>query len=75
MKFYLLLGTISSIALSAQVGQAASAAPAFYGDAPDDHHAWAIHDGNRPQPKVVTPGTFSTPEKPGTPPVGRHHPV
>lgn len=51
----------------AQAGQAASA-PAFYGDAPDEHHPWAVHDGNRPQPPVVTPGTFSTPEQPGKPP-------
>jgi len=27
-----------------------------------------VHDGNRPQPRVVTPGTFSTPETPGRPP-------
>ena len=29
---------------------------------------WHVHDGLRPQPKVVTPGTFSSQEKPGTPP-------
>jgi hypothetical protein len=40
----------------------------FYGDAPDDHHPWAIHDRNRPQPNRVEPGTFSTPEQPGRPP-------
>lgn len=42
--------------------------PPFYGDAPDAHHPWAVHDGNRPQPKIVTPGTFSTQEQPGKPP-------
>ncbi len=42
--------------------------PVFYGDAPDDTHPWAIHDRNRPQPVVVTPGTFSTAEQPGKPP-------
>jgi hypothetical protein len=47
---------------------AASVGPRFYGDAPDDHHPWAVHDGNRPQPKIVTPGTFSTPDQPGKPP-------
>jgi prepilin-type processing-associated H-X9-DG protein len=47
---------------------AASAGPVFYGDPPDDHHPWAVHDGNRPQPKIVTPGTFSLPEQPGKPP-------
>ncbi|MFA4016758.1 MAG: hypothetical protein RUDDFDWM_001869 [Candidatus Fervidibacterota bacterium] len=29
---------------------------------------WRVHDGNRPQPPVVRPGTFSTQEKPGEPP-------
>ena len=41
---------------------------AFYGDPPDDHHPWAIHDHNRPQPKLVTPGSFSTQDQPGRPP-------
>ena len=47
---------------------AANVGSPFYGDAPDDHHPWAIHDPNRPQPKLVTPGTFSSQEQPGTPP-------
>lgn len=29
---------------------------------------WHVHDGNRPQPRIITPGTFSTQEKPGQPP-------
>jgi hypothetical protein len=29
---------------------------------------WRVHDGKRPQPRIVTPGTFSTPEQPGKPP-------
>src|SRR4029079_11230762 len=29
---------------------------------------WHVHDPDRPQPKVVTPGEFSTPMKPGKPP-------
>jgi hypothetical protein len=29
---------------------------------------WHVHDPNRPQPPVVAPGTFSTPEQPGKPP-------
>ncbi len=29
---------------------------------------WRVHDGTRPQPKVVQPGTFSTQEVPGQPP-------
>jgi hypothetical protein len=41
---------------------------AFYGDPPDATHPWAIHDMNRAQPAVVTPGTASTDEQPGKPP-------
>jgi hypothetical protein len=29
---------------------------------------WRVHDRNRPQPRVVTPGTESTQEQPGRPP-------
>ncbi len=29
---------------------------------------WHVHDGNRPQPRIVTPGTFSTGDAPGVPP-------
>jgi hypothetical protein len=29
---------------------------------------WRVHDGDRPQPRVVEPGTASTPEAPGRPP-------
>jgi hypothetical protein len=62
--------TFPSLALCAlaSTALAASSGPRFYGDPPDDHHPWAVHDGNRPQPKIVTPGTFSTPEQAGKPP-------
>lgn len=40
----------------------------FYGDPPDANHPWGVHDHNRPQPKIVTPGTFSSQEVPGKPP-------
>lgn len=67
--------TITALALStmglatlASSALAASAGPRFYGDPPDAHHPWAVHDGNRPQPKIVTPGTFSSPEQAGKPP-------
>ena len=43
-------------------------ADGFYGDPPDATHPWAIHDMNRPQPPLVTPGTFSTQDQPGRPP-------
>src|SRR5262245_5064478 len=39
---------------------AASVAHPFYGDPPDEHHPWSVHDGNRPQPPIVAPGTFSS---------------
>src|SRR5436309_6038576 len=29
---------------------------------------WHVHDGTRPQPKVIDPGSFSTQEMPGKPP-------
>jgi hypothetical protein len=29
---------------------------------------WHVHDNLRPQPEVITPGTFSTPDAPGKPP-------
>jgi len=54
--------------LTATTASAASAGPRFYGDPPDDHHPWAVHDGNRPQPKRVVPGTFSSADQPGKPP-------
>jgi prepilin-type processing-associated H-X9-DG protein len=48
--------------------RAASGIPAFYGDPPDAQHPWAVHDPNRPQPTVVTPGTFSSQAEAGRPP-------
>jgi hypothetical protein len=60
-KLSLLCG-LSSMVLGASSG------PRFYGDPPDDHHPWAVHDGNRPEPVRVAPGTFSQPDRPGQPP-------
>lgn len=34
---------------------AVSAFAGLYGDTPDAKHAWAVHDGNRPNPVKVTP--------------------
>jgi hypothetical protein len=62
-----IITTCPILALSASVFAANTGSP-FYGDAPDDHHPWAVHDRNRPQPPLVTPGTFSTQEQPGKPP-------
>lgn len=45
-----------------------AASGAFNGDPPDARHPWAVHDMNRPQPKRVEPGTFSSQAEPGKPP-------
>jgi hypothetical protein len=43
--------------------------PAGYTDTPYiPGTKWRVHDIDRPHPKVVTPGTASTPEQPGRPP-------
>ena len=68
MILHLALTAACAVLLLNSTSRAAVSASPFYGDPPDDHHPWAVHDGNRPQPKVVTPGTFSTPEQPGKPP-------
>ena len=57
------LGLLAATALAAP-----STGNPFYGDAPNATHPWAIHDQNRPQPKRVEPGTYSTPAQPGQPP-------
>jgi hypothetical protein len=51
----------SPLGAAALLAAASAIAAAGVGD-------WAIHDRNRPQPKVVDPGTASTPEQPGRPP-------
>ena len=44
-------------------------APVGYDDTPMLHNSkWRVHDSRRPQPRVVTPGTESSQEKPGQPP-------
>ncbi len=44
-------------------------APVGYEDTPMlPGGKWHVHDGKRPQPRIVTPGTFSTAETPGQPP-------
>ena len=68
MKVYSTLVGFCTLLAAGTLARAESSAPAFYGDPPDEHHPWAVHDGNRPQPKIVTPGTFSSQEQPGKPP-------
>ncbi len=68
MKPTFTLAALGALLALASTSQAAFHGPVFYGDAPDAHHPWAIHDQNRPQPTLVTPGTFSSQEQPGKPP-------
>jgi hypothetical protein len=68
MKPYPAIAIFCTTLCLASSGRAANTGSAFYGDAPDDHHPWAIHDHNRPQPKLVVPGSFSSQEQPGKPP-------
>ena len=64
MKAWSIMATTCSVLAVA----AAVLAGPFYGDPPDENHPWAVHDDNRPQPPVVTPGTCSTQEQAGKPP-------
>ena len=60
---------LCAASLLAASGRAApSTGSPFYGDAPDKNHPWAVHDQNRPQPRRVEPGTFSSATVPGKPP-------
>jgi Domain of Unknown Function (DUF1080) len=64
------------IAIAAPSGLSFSAAaaegeksPVGYTDTPMlPGGKWHVHDGARPQPTIVTPGTFSTQQTPGAPP-------
>jgi hypothetical protein len=60
--------TLVALISAGSAAWAANVGSPFYGDAPDEHHPWAVHDRNRPQPKLVTPGTFSSQDQPGQPP-------
>jgi len=62
MKAQLLFASL----LVAASSFAASTGQPFYGDPPDDHHPWCVHDRNRPQPPRVEPKPF----KPAPPPKG-----
>ena len=52
-----------SLALFALAAGAARCAAGLYGDPPDERHAWAVHDMNRPRPPVIAPAAA-----PGQPP-------
>lgn len=68
MKLLVPLAIVSLASCFCSTCRAAEGIPSFYGDPPDSHHPWAVHDPNRPQPPVVTPGTCSTQDQPGKPP-------
>lgn len=68
MKLTSILTTCCILLGLSSVGRAETSSPAFSGDPPDAHHPWGVHDRNRPQPKVVIPGSFSSETQPGTPP-------
>ena len=68
MKLHSYTITIGSLLAFAAATYAAGVGQPFYGDAPDEHHPWTVHDHNRAQPKLVTPGTFSSQDQPGKPP-------
>ena len=43
--------------------------PVGYDDTPMlPNSRWRVHDGKRPQPRIVSPGSYGTQEKPGRPP-------
>ena len=75
MKLSVTFTALCAISSFTFVSQAANTGSAFYGDAPDDHHPWAIHDRNRPQPPLVTPGTFQFPGRTGQTAERRHRAV
>ena len=55
--------------LSAGLAAAALADDLGYKDTPIiPGTKWHVHDSDRPQPPVVTPGEFPTPEKASVPP-------
>jgi hypothetical protein len=72
------LGAVSGATLLTYAADAPKAgdagAPAQTASAPgtpipnQEKKSWQVHDRSRPQPPIVTPGTFSTPEQPGRPP-------
>ncbi|MBS0421666.1 MAG: DUF1080 domain-containing protein [Proteobacteria bacterium] len=62
-----------AVALAVGVAQLAAGAeepaPTGYTDTPLlPGSRWRVHDGDRPHPQVVAPGTFSSDEQPGKPP-------
>ncbi len=58
-----------AIALPSTVASADKPAPTGYTDTPFlPGKRWRVHDDARPRPRIVEPGTESTPDSPGRPP-------
>ena len=47
--------TFLILTVTLATSRAFAANGAFFGDPPDEHHPWAVHDHNRPLPPIVTP--------------------
>lgn len=63
------LAALASASLPLLTPMIADQKPLGYQDTPIiPGTPWHVHDGTRPQPKIVTPGTFSSGEKPGKAP-------
>ncbi|HUR44330.1 MAG TPA: DUF1080 domain-containing protein [Candidatus Saccharimonadales bacterium] len=65
--------TLALFVTALSLGQSAQSADSHgnvgYTDTPMlPGNKWHVHDPDRPQPRVVTPGTFSTQAEPGKPP-------
>ena len=62
------LGTLAMV-ISSTPARATQPPSLGYSDTPMlPGGKWHVHDGARPQPTIVTPGTFSTEQTPGAPP-------
>jgi hypothetical protein len=57
-------GLVVAVAVLVAIGATGTGRFTGNGAAPE----WKIHDRNRPQPPVITPGEAGTPERAGTPP-------
>ena len=63
------LGILPGTATSLPSAHTTQTPPFGYSDTPMlPGGKWHVHDGSRPQPAIVTPGTFSTEQAPGAPP-------
>lgn len=61
--------SLSLLALTLLGSVAAQERPVGYKDTPQiPGSKWRVHDGDRPQPRVVTPGTTTTANRPGRAP-------